>query len=83
MTRVGYSIAMSFFMKYEKAVVSEVSTTTEVMLCFEESNGVSVIMSLHSANSLVLSSMKQSNTVLPSLMIPLNSVRKNYENARL
>jgi len=56
--------------------------TTEVMLCLAESNGVSLIMSFHSANSLVFESMKQSKTLLPSLMMPLYSVRKNLEKPR-
>lgn len=64
-------------------MVSDVSITTEVMLCFEESKGVSLRMSPHSANSLFFSSMKQSKTLLPSLMMPFYSVRKNFEKARL
>lgn len=56
--------------------------TTEVMLCLAESNGVSLMMSFHSVNSLVFESMKQSKTLLPSLMMPLYSVRKNLEKPR-
>jgi len=56
--------------------------TTEVMLCLAESNGVSLMMSFHSVNSLVFESMKQSKTLLPSLMMPFYSVRKNLEKPR-